>query len=44
VVPVNAAKVCAWTWFCSARYPGNIHPNTDGHGIIARAFADVLAP
>jgi lysophospholipase L1-like esterase len=44
VLPLNAANVCVRTWFCSARYPGNIHPNTDGHGVIARAFSEELAP
>jgi lysophospholipase L1-like esterase len=39
-VLANAAvNVCAWTWFCSL---GDIHANTAGYGVIARAFADVL--
>jgi lysophospholipase L1-like esterase len=35
-----AQHVCAWTWFCSA---GDIHPNTTGYDVIARAFEDALS-
>jgi lysophospholipase L1-like esterase len=34
-----AARVCAWTWFCST---GDVHPNAIGYGVIANAFLDVL--
>jgi lysophospholipase L1-like esterase len=34
-----AAHVCAWTWFCVL---GDVHPNTVGYGVIAKAFVDVL--
>jgi lysophospholipase L1-like esterase len=38
--PVTAAAhVCAWTWFCVL---GDVHPNTVGYGVIAKAFVDVL--
>jgi lysophospholipase L1-like esterase len=35
-LPLNAALVCRWTWFCSAT--PDIHPNADGYRVIARAF------
>jgi lysophospholipase L1-like esterase len=34
-----AAHVCAWTWFCVL---GDVHANTVGYGVIAKAFVDVL--
>jgi lysophospholipase L1-like esterase len=33
--PVNVLRACAWTWMCSV---GDIHPNTDGYGVMAEAF------
>jgi lysophospholipase L1-like esterase len=44
VVPVNVANDCTWTWFCR-RGPlgGDVHPNTKGYGVVADAFAAVLA-
>ena len=33
--PVNVLRGCAWTWMCSV---GDIHPNTDGYGVLAEAF------
>ena len=42
-VPVNVANDCAWTWFCAKPPHGpDIHPNTEGYGVIADAFAAVL--
>jgi lysophospholipase L1-like esterase len=38
-VPLDVLRICQWTWMCTA---GNIHPNTDGYGVIAQAFADRL--
>ena len=38
-LPANVQQVCAWTWMCSE---GDIHPNTDGYGVIARTFAEEL--
>ncbi len=38
-IPVNVANVCAWTFFCSV---GDVHPNTEGHGVIAAAFEAVM--
>jgi lysophospholipase L1-like esterase len=44
-VPVDVARVCAWTWNCTSPPHGpDIHPNTTGYGVIARAFEDALAP
>lgn len=31
--------VCAWTWFCAL---GDVHANTAGYGVIARAFEQVV--
>jgi lysophospholipase L1-like esterase len=42
-VPVAVAEVCKLTWMCApAPFGPNIHPNADGYGVIARAFAAVL--
>ena len=38
-VPRNVARICRLTWMCSK---GNIHPNREGYGVIARAFAAAL--
>jgi lysophospholipase L1-like esterase len=40
-LPLNVQRVCAWSWMCSH---GDIHPNTEGYGVIARAFAKQLRP
>ena len=34
-VPLNVERICTWTWICTA---GDIHPNTSGYAVIARAF------
>jgi lysophospholipase L1-like esterase len=39
LVPRNVARICRLTWMCSK---GNIHPNREGYGVIARAFAAAL--
>ena len=41
-IPVNVAKACAWTWFCSANYTLDPHPNTVGYGVVAEAIEEVL--
>ena len=38
-LPKNVARVCAWTWMCSAR---NIHPDNLGHAQLAEAFDTVI--
>ena len=46
VLPRNVALVCLWTWMCPvapAKYSPDIHANTTGYGVIARAFQAVLA-
>jgi len=43
VIPVNVANVCAWTWFCDDKYTFDVHANTDGYQVIAKAFLNVLA-
>jgi lysophospholipase L1-like esterase len=40
--PRNVVNVCAWTWMCAPAPLGpDIHPNTEGYGVIAQAFAAV---
>ena len=41
-IPVNVARACAWTWFCSIHFTFDVHPNTAGYGIIAEAFEEAL--
>jgi lysophospholipase L1-like esterase len=38
-VPRNVARICQWTWECTAQPRGpNQHANKTGYGVIARAF------
>jgi lysophospholipase L1-like esterase len=42
-VPTDVARVCAWTWMCTAPPMGpNLHPNDTGYRVIAGALADTL--
>jgi lysophospholipase L1-like esterase len=42
-VPLNVARICAWTWICAPAPLGpDNHPNVDGYAVIARAFAAEL--
>ena len=41
LVPLNVARACEWTLICGKT--GDLHPNKDGHIVIAQAFLDVLA-
>lgn len=44
LVPQNVANDCNWTWNCTPPPLGwDIHANNDGYGVIAQAFADVVA-
>ncbi len=40
-LPLNVQRACEWTWMCSI---GDIHANSEGYAVIARAFAEELAP
>jgi lysophospholipase L1-like esterase len=40
-VPANVAQACRWTFFCDER-GADPHPNTQGYGVIADAFAAAL--
>jgi lysophospholipase L1-like esterase len=38
-VPLNVARICAWTWMCAPSPVGpNIHANAAGYQVIATAF------
>lgn len=41
MIPLNVARICQWTWMCAALGP-DIHANTEGYGVIARAFLKVI--
>jgi len=37
------ARICQWTWMCAPAPLGpDIHANTAGYGVIAKAFEAVL--
>jgi lysophospholipase L1-like esterase len=41
--PLNVLRECQWTWACAREPFGfDIHANTEGYGVIAQAFLDVL--
>ena len=40
-LPLNVQRACEWTWMCTF---GDIHANSEGYAVIARVFADELAP
>jgi lysophospholipase L1-like esterase len=43
MIPVNVARVCAWTWACATPPVGpNIHANKNGYAVISQAFAAAL--
>jgi lysophospholipase L1-like esterase len=42
-VPLDVARICQWTWMCAPKPLGpDIHANTAGYGVIAKAFEAVL--
>jgi lysophospholipase L1-like esterase len=42
-IPLNVARVCAWTWACTTPPSGpNIHANKNGYAVIASAFQKVI--
>jgi lysophospholipase L1-like esterase len=41
--PLDVLRECQWTWICAPPPLGpDIHANTDGYGVIARAFETAL--
>ena len=43
LIPLNVARVCAWTWACTTPPSGpNIHANKNGYAVIASAFGKVI--
>jgi lysophospholipase L1-like esterase len=43
-VPLNVARTCRWTWFCSRRFFGDPHANATGYRKIGRTFYRELRP
>lgn len=42
-VPLDVARICAWTWMCAPAPVGpNIHANDEGYRVIFHAFRAVL--
>ncbi len=37
-----ASNICTYTWYCSPRFPGNIHPTNEGYQVIANAVETAL--
>jgi hypothetical protein len=37
-IPVNVARACGWTWFCSRKFFGDFHANKEGYRKIALTF------
>jgi lysophospholipase L1-like esterase len=44
LLPLNVARTCRWTWFCSRRFFGDPHPNPTGYDRIGRTFFRRLQP
>jgi lysophospholipase L1-like esterase len=43
-VPLDVLRLCEWTWLCAPPPHGpDLHLNTDGYGVVAEAFAEVLS-
>lgn len=41
-LPVNVARTCQWTWFCTPKFAGDVHANAIGYRKIADTFAQTL--
>ena len=41
-LPVNVARTCQWTWFCTPKFAGDVHANAIGYRKIADTFEQVL--
>jgi lysophospholipase L1-like esterase len=37
-----ASHICDYTWYCSSRFPRNIHPTNEGYQVIANAVESAL--
>jgi lysophospholipase L1-like esterase len=43
-VPLNVARICAWTWMCVPPPTGpNIHANDAGYAVIAQTFESLIS-
>ena len=43
-LPLNVARACRWTWFCTPRFFGDPHPTPTGYGKIGATFFEELQP
>jgi hypothetical protein len=43
-LPLNVARTCKWTWFCTRRFAGDPHPDATGYRKIGGAFYRGLQP
>lgn len=43
-LPLNVARTCRWTWFCTPRFFADPHPNDTGYRQIGRTFYRRLHP
>jgi lysophospholipase L1-like esterase len=43
-LPLNVARTCRWTWFCTRRFFGDPHPNPTGYQKIGGTFFRRLKP
>jgi lysophospholipase L1-like esterase len=43
-LPLNVARTCSWTWFCTPRSFGDPHPNVTGYRMIGATFNRELQP
>ena len=43
-LPLNVARTCRWTWFCTPRSFGDPHPNVTGYRMIGATFNRELQP
>ena len=43
-LPLNVARTCLWTWFCTPRFFTDPHPNRTGYERIGRTYFRELKP
>jgi lysophospholipase L1-like esterase len=41
-LPLNVARTCQWTWFCTPKVAGDVHANATGYRKIADTFEQEL--